>query len=135
MRRIATLGLVASLLAPAAAIAQSPVSRATSLLGGKRFTRFVETGSIGVPSSFDQRLHLCSDGRFILDEVSSVTGERRTTGTWRVLAASFRVGRGVARVRGVPAGGRPVVIVIATGGGRTTVDGNLVIAERSDLCR
>lgn len=130
------LALAVGLAAPAAAAADAgSIARATSLLRGKRFTRFVETGSIGVPSSFDQRLHLCRDGRFILDEVSSITGERRTTGTWRVVAASFKGGRAVARIRGVPKGGRPVSIVIGTNRGRTTIDGNLVVVERSDLCR
>jgi hypothetical protein len=147
MRTIVILGALLAALAAgadasiaAAEAGDSSIRRATNLLRGKRFTRFTETGSVGVLSSYDQRLHLCSAGRFVLDEVSSLPGVTdprvtRTTGTWRVVSASFSGRRARARVRGVPQGGRPTVIVITTDGRRTTVDGKLVIVERSDLCR
>jgi hypothetical protein len=127
----------AALVVPAVAAGggNGAVQRATSLLRGKSFTRFVETGSIAVPSSYDQRLHLCSDGRFVYDTVSSITGASRVTGTWRVVAAAFRGTSGSARVRGVPDGGASITIVVATRGSRTTIDGGLVIVARSDLCR
>jgi hypothetical protein len=142
MRLLAWLVAAALVTASAAAATPAPIKRAASLLGGARFTRFVDTGSVGVPSSFDQRLHLCRDGRFVFDQVSSLPGVTdptvtRTTGRWRVISASFsRDGRrGLARVQGVPEQGPPLVIVIATDGRRTTIDGNLVIVGRSDLCR
>ena len=128
----------ATAAAPTSARAVGPIARATSLLSGKRFTQFVDTGSISVPSSYDQRLHLCGGGRFVFDEVSHLpevgTRVARTVGTWRVLSASFSRGRAVARVRGV-ASGRALVVVIASDGRRTTIGGKAVIAERSDLCR
>jgi hypothetical protein len=124
--------------APTSAEGKSAIARATSLLSGKSFTLFSETGSISVPSSYDQRLHLCRGGRFVFDEVSSLRGISnrvpRTVGRWQVLSASFSRGRAVARVRGVT-GNRAVVITIASDGRRTTVAGDLVIAARSDLCR
>jgi hypothetical protein len=108
------------------------------LLSGKRFTRFVDTGSIALPSSYDQRLHLCSGGRFVFDEVSDLpdvgTRVARSVGRWRVLSASFSRGRAVARVRGVSSA-RALVVVIVSDGRRTTIGGKTVIAERSDLCR
>src|SRR5215210_6287592 len=60
--------------APTSAAGKSAIARATSLLSGKSFTRFTETGSISVPSSYDQRLHLCAGGRFVFDEVSHLPG-------------------------------------------------------------
>jgi hypothetical protein len=140
MRLLAWLVAV-GLATSSAAGAATPIRRATSVLGGKSFTRFVDTGSIGVSSSLDQRLHLCRDGRFVFDQVSSLSdvtdpSVTRTTGRWRVISASFsRDGRrGVARVRGIPEQGPPLVIVIATDGRQTTIDGKLVIVGRSDLC-
>jgi hypothetical protein len=133
--------LVAGAAAPAAGASDSgPIGRATSLLRGKRFTRFLDTGSIGVPSSYDERLHLCSNGRFILDQVSNVpdVGDprvTRTTGSWRVVSASFGRNGAFARIRGVPQQGRPVTIVIARSPRGTTIDGSAVIVGRSDLCR
>jgi len=124
--------------APTSADAKSPIARTTSLLSGKRFTRFVDTGSMGVSSSYDQRLHLCGGGRFVFDEVSNLpevgTRVARTVGRWRVLSASFSRGRAVARVRGV-ASSRALIVVIASDGRRTTIGGKTVVAERSDLCR
>jgi len=149
MRRIGLISVVlgaliwgsaasATAAAPTRGGAVSPIARATSLLSGKRFTQFVDTGSISVPSSYDQRLHLCGGGRFVFDEVSHLpevgTRVARTVGTWRVLSASFSRGRAVARVRGV-ASGRALVVVIASDGRRTTIGGKAVIAGRSDLCR
>jgi hypothetical protein len=149
MRRIGSISVVlgaliwgsvgaAAAAAPTSADATSPIARATSLLSGKRFTRFVDTGSVAVPSSYDQRLHFCGRGRFVFDEVSNLpevgTRVTRTVGRWRVLSASFSRGRAVARVRGV-ASGRALVVVIASDGRRTTIGGRAVIAERSDLCR
>jgi hypothetical protein len=37
-------------------------------------------------------------------------------------------------VHGIPEQGPPLVIVIATDGRQTTIDGKLVIVGRSDLC-
>jgi hypothetical protein len=124
--------------APTSAEGKSAIARATSLLSGKSFTLFTETGSISVPSSYDQRLHLCGGGRFVFDEVSSLPGisnrVSRTVGRWQVLSASFSRGRAVARVRGVT-DNRAVVVTIASDGRRTRIAGDLVIAARSDLCR
>jgi hypothetical protein len=133
--------LVAVTLPPAAQPAPTgALERATKLLRGARFTRFVDTGSIAVSSSLDQRLHLCSNGRFILDQVSNIpdAGEpriTRTLGTWRVVAASFGRTGTLARVRGIPQQGRPVMIVIARTARGVTVDGSPVSVGRSDLCR
>ena len=122
----------------AASGGKTSIARATALLGGKRFTHFTDTGSIGVPSSYDERLHLCAGGRFVFDEVSHLpevgTRVARTAGRWRVLSASFSRGRAVARVRGV-ASNRALVVTIASDGRRTTVGGRPVTVGRSDLCR
>ena len=149
MRRVCTIGFLFGALiwgstgaavtaAPPSASGKGAVARATSLLGGKSFTRFTETGSIAVPSSYDQRLHLCPGGRFVFDEVSYLPGTSnrvsRTAGRWQVLSASFRGGRAVARVRGVTAN-RAVVVTIASDGRRTTIAGDLVLAARSGICR
>jgi hypothetical protein len=104
--------------------------RATKRLKDARFTRFTESGE----SSFDQRLHLCANKRFIYDTVSSAGITTRTTGRWRVVAASIRRNVWKARVRGRIDGGGRVTIRIRTAGGRTTINGDLVIADRSDLC-
>ena len=107
------------------------IRRVTARLGNTRFTRFV--------GSFDQRLHLCRDRSFIYDTVSSSEGSdpdvRRVEGSWRVTSASIRGPVWKARVRGTPSDGSPAITVaIRTDGSRTTIDGNVVIAERSDLC-
>jgi hypothetical protein len=148
MRRLGTISIVLGTLlwgsANAATIevgvsaSKGSIARATALLNGKRFTHFVETGSVGVPSTYDERLHLCRGGRFVFDEVSGLAGVStrvaRTTGRWRVLSASFAHGRATARIRGV-ASQRALVLVIATDGRRTTVGGRSAIVDRSDLCR
>jgi hypothetical protein len=124
--------------APTSASGKGAVARATSLLEGKSFTRFAETGSIAVPSSYDQRLHLCPGGRFVFDEVSYVPGVSnrvsRTAGRWQVLSASFSRSRAAVRVRGVTAN-RAIVVTIASDGRRTTIAGDAVVAGRSGLCR
>jgi hypothetical protein len=147
MRRVViALALGALIWGSAGATAAAPrgsggkggVTRATGLLAGKSFTRFVETGSIGVPSSYDERLHLCSGGRFVFDEASNLPGSgqrvARTVGRWRVLSASFRGKRAVARVRGVTSN-RAIIVTIATDGRHTMVGGDAVVVGRSDLCR
>jgi hypothetical protein len=149
MRRVFSIGVLFGALiwgstgaavpaAPTSASGKGAVARATSLLSGKSFTRFSETGSIAVPSSYDQRLHLCPGGRFVFDEVSYLPGisnrVSRTAGRWQVLSVSFKRGRAVARVRGVTAN-RAVVVTIAHDGRRTSIAGDLVIAARSVLCR
>jgi hypothetical protein len=144
MRRTALIAIALGSLiwgSAGAATASSeagPVARATSLLNGKRFTSFVDTGSAGVPSSYDERLHLCAGGRFVFDEVSHLpeAGSRvaRTAGRWRVLSASFSRKRAVARVRGVSSN-RALVVTIVSDGRRTTVGGRAVSVGRSDLCR
>jgi hypothetical protein len=134
---LAAVAVVAAIVVGARAAAEPVVhqagdrQRATKRLEGKRFTRYTESGS----SSYDERLHLCSNRRFIYDTVSSAGITTRTTGRWRVTRAriSGRVWR--ARVRGNPDGAqRPLTIRIRTNGRRTTIDGSLVIADRSDLC-
>jgi hypothetical protein len=139
MRRLGAISIVLGTLlwgsASAATIeightaSKGSIARATALLNGKRFTHFVETGSIGVPSSYDERLHLCTGGRFVFDEVSNLpevgTRVARTTGRWRVLSASFTRGRAVARVRGV-ASNRALVVTIVTDGRRTKIGGRAV---------
>lgn len=124
--------------APTSASGRGAVARATTLLSGKSFTRFTETGRIAMPSSYDQRLHLCPGGRFVFDEASYLPGVSnrvsRTAGRWQVLSASFSRGRAVARVRGVSAN-RALMVTIASDGRRTTIAGDLVLAARSDLCR
>ncbi len=113
---IALAGAVAAtVLATPAPAAKKPctkgqcaVRKARALIKNRVFIRFTETGSIGTPSSLDQRLHLCARGRFVYDVVSDIPGvsttANRTTGSWRVLSARFsRNGRRVrARVRGTP---------------------------------
>ena len=148
MRRLGAISLVlGSLLWGSASAAttetghaasKGSIARATALLNGRTFTHFAETGSIGVPSSYDERLHLCTGGRFVFDEVSNLPGigtrTARTSGRWRVLSANFTRGRTVARVRGV-ASNRGLVVTIASDGRRTTVGGRAVSVGRSDLCR
>ncbi len=144
MRRTALIAIALGSLiwgsagAATAAPEAGPIARATSLLNGKRFTRFVETGSVAVPSSYDQRLHLCAGGRFVFDEVSNLpevgTRVARTVGRWQVLSARFFRGRAVARVRGVT-GNRALVVTIVSDGRRTSVGGDPAIVGRSDLCR
>jgi outer membrane biosynthesis protein TonB len=111
---------------------QQVAQRATAMLNGGRFTRFA--------AGFDQRIHLCTNGRFIYDTVSG-GGEgtepqvNRTEGAWSVDSASSSGNVITARVRGLPDGGAPPLVVTFRYDGRTlTVDGNLWIAERSDLC-
>jgi hypothetical protein len=124
--------------APMGAGGKSAIARATSMLSGKSFTRFTETGRMAAPSSYDQRLHLCAGGRFVFDEVSDLPGVgnrvSRTAGRWQVLSATFNRGRAVVRVRGATSN-RAVVVTIASDGRRTTIAGDVVIAARSDLCR
>jgi hypothetical protein len=143
LRRAAALSLIALLaLAAPASAGGGAVRRARALLRGHMFTHFAETGTLG--GTFDQRLHLCSSGRFIYDTVSylpeaGTTTTHRTTGRWKVLRAHIaRNGRsGRARVRGVPrGGGRPLKVTIRVSrSGRTTIDGVVVAVDRSDLCR
>jgi hypothetical protein len=116
---------------------QSDIRRATARLNGTRLTRFTQSGM----SSFDQRLHFCGDKSFIYDTVSSIEGGivdpdvRRVTGHWRVTSAKINGRVCSAKVRGTPDDGSPALTVtVRTDGNRTTVDGNVVIAERSDLC-
>jgi hypothetical protein len=127
----------AAAVAPSGAGGKGAIARATALLSGKRFTHFSDTGSVGVPSSYDERLHLCGGGRFVYDEASHLpelgTRVARTTGRWRVLWARFNRGRAVARVRGV-AQNRALVVTIASDGRRTVVGGRAVSVGRSDLC-
>jgi hypothetical protein len=127
----------AAAVAPSGAGGKSAIARATALLSGKRFTHFSDTGSVGVPSSYDERLHLCGRGRFVHDEVSHLpelgTRVARTRGSWRVLWARFSRGRAVARVRGV-ASNRALVVTIASDGRHTVVGGRAVSVGRSDLC-
>jgi hypothetical protein len=113
------------------------IRRATARLSGKRYTRFTQSGM----TSFDQRLHLCADKHFIYDTVSSTEGGitppdvRRVEGRWRVTSASINGRVWKARVRGTPSDGSPVIVVkFRTNGRRTTIDGNAVTVERSDLC-
>jgi hypothetical protein len=116
---------------PVTAAGAKAIRKATKRLGNKQFTRFTESGM----SSFDQRLHLCRDKRFIYDTVSSSGDVRRVEGRWRVVSARIRGSAWRARVRGTPSGGSgPIAVLIRTNGRRTTIDGNLVFAERSDLC-
>lgn len=121
----------------AAARQSTTIRRVTARLADKRFTRFTQSGM----SSFDQRLHLCKDKRFIYDTVSSIEGGivppdvRRVEGSWRVISAKINGRVWTARVRGTPSDGSPPLTVkFRTDGKRVTVDGNLASAERSDLC-
>ena len=147
--RLVSLCLVVALAALAAGTAATPVAakskkpsqatlkrQATKLLRGMRFTRF--TGSSTGSSSFDQRLHLCTSGRFIYDTVSSA-GEgdpdvRRVEGKWSVTSATHKGNVWTAKVRGVPDSGPALSVRFRKQGSRVTIDGNLVAAERSDLC-
>ena len=117
---------------------KTSIARATALLSGKRFTHFTDTGSIGVTSSYDERLHLCAGGRFVYDEVSNLpevgTRVARTVGRWRGADGELQPGKAVARVRGV-ARNRALVVTIASDGRRTVVGGRAVSVGRSDLCR
>jgi hypothetical protein len=117
------------------------VRKARALLKNRVLIRFTETGSIGTPSSLDQRLHLCGGGRFVYDVVSDIPGvsttSNRTTGVWRVLSARFsRNGRRVrARVRAKPDDGTaPLTVRITSDGTTVRVDGAPVIVQRSDVC-
>jgi hypothetical protein len=135
---LAAIAVVALIVLAANAMAEPAVQqaagdrqRATKRLKDKRFTRYTESGQ----SSFDQRLHLCANKRFIYDTVSSAGITTRTTGRWRVTRARIDGDVWRARVRGNPDGrGRRVTVRIRTNGRHTTIDGNLVIADRSDLC-
>ncbi len=139
-RALAAIAALGVTLVPAAdAVAASKaktIKRVTARLAGKSFTRFTQSGS----SSFDQRLHLCRDKSFIYDTVGATddAGDpdvRRTEGRWRVTSARISGNVWSARVRGTPSDGSGAVTVsIRTDGRRITVDGNLVFAERSDLC-
>ena len=128
----------AAAAAPTSAKGKSSIARATALLAGKRFTHFTDTGSVAVPSSYDERLHLCPGGRFVYDEMSNLEGVgtrvARTVGRWQVLSARFERGRAVVRVRG-EAKNRALVVTIASNGRRTLVGGRAVAVGRSDLCR
>jgi hypothetical protein len=117
-------------------------TRVKHLVADRVFIKHTETGSIGNPSSLDQRLHVCRGGDFIYDSVSSIeaTGTsslQRTTGTWTVRKAHLsRNGkRGKATLRGEPDGGGPATTVrIRWKSGMVWVDGAAVIAGESDLC-
>ena len=110
-------------------------------MGFRAGSRQSETGTIGNPSSLDQRLHLRRGGHFIYDSVSDFPGVSTTTqhieGDWRILSARFsRNGRHArAKVRGTPDdGSTPLKVKVTADEGVVRVDGNLVIAQRSDLC-
>jgi hypothetical protein len=149
MRRLLLAAVLAALAAGATAdVAAAGCThgacarhRAHKLLADRVFIRFTDTGSIGNPSSLDQRLHLCRDGSFLYDSVSYIeatgTSSQRTTGRWRVRSAhlSRNGARGTARVRGTPDGGGPkttVRIKWTRHGAR--LDGAEVIVDDSDLC-
>jgi hypothetical protein len=116
--------------------------RATKLFADRVFIKFTETGSIGNPSSLDQRLHLCAGGNYIYDswsyiEETGTSSLQRYTGTWRVRKARMsRNGkRGSARVRGKPDGGGPATTVkITWTRSAARLDGAEVIVQQSDLC-
>jgi hypothetical protein len=120
--------------------ATSAAQRARDLLRGHLFERFTETGVLG--DTLDQRLHLCSDGRFVYDSSSylpdtGTTTDERTTGRWRVVWAHFGHHSASAQVRGVPDRGGPAIRVTISidRRGQVRVDGLLVIVSRSEECR
>jgi hypothetical protein len=124
-----------------ASSSQGPVARARTLLRGHVYIRFTESGVLG--NSLDQRLHLCSSGKFIYDTVSNLpdtgtTVTNRVTGSWRVITAHFARHGLVARalVRGVPNDGSAPLTVHFTRDkrGGIAIDGKLVDVQRSDLC-
>ncbi len=142
-------GLVAAPAAPAGAMGARPhagpaagaasaatVRRARRLLAGRMFTRF--TGSLISGNSFDQRVHLCANGRFISDTVSSLpevgSTVRRVRGRWRVLSAAFgrRIWR--ATVRSYPDGGGRLTLSLRYDGRQLRVGGVLWAIASSDLC-
>lgn len=146
---LALAGLVAPAAAPAGASAVRPhagpaagaasaatVRRARRLLAGRMFTRF--TGSLISGNSYDQRVHLCPNGRFISDTVSSLpdigSTVRRVRGRWRVLSAAFgrRVWR--ATVRSYPDGGGRLTLSLRYDGRALRVGGVLWAIASSDLC-
>jgi hypothetical protein len=148
MRRRLIPVLSAALVVFALAAASSPaarsgsaIARARNLLRGHVYIRFTESGVLG--NSLDQRLHLCSNGKFVYDTVSNLpepgtTTTNRVRGRWRVLAAHF-ARRGLvasARVKGTPDdGSAPLTVRFArTARGRITIDGAAVSVGRSDLC-
>jgi hypothetical protein len=120
----------------AAAASAATVRRARRLLAGRMFTRF--TGSLISGNSYDQRVHLCRNGRFIYDTVSYLpevgSSVSRVRGRWRVLSASFgrRVWR--ATVRSYPDGGGRTTLTLRYDGRELRVGTALWYAERSDLC-
>jgi hypothetical protein len=136
--------LTSVLLIPAGATAagsKEAIARARNLLRGHVYIRFTESGVLG--NSLDQRLHLCSTGRFVYDTVSDLpeagsTVTTHVTGRWRVLSAHFaRHGLGAsARVRGVPGDGSSPLTVrfMRDNHGKITIDGNIVEVQRSDKC-
>jgi hypothetical protein len=145
--RITALGLLVALAGVAGGTGAAPAvaakkpsqatlkKQATKLLRGNRYTRFV--GSV-TGGSFDQRLHLCKSGRFIYDTVSN-PGEgdpdvRRVEGRWTVTSATHKGNVWTAKVRGTPDNGSALTVRFRKQGKRVTIDGNLVIADRSDLC-
>ena len=146
LRIILALGaaLVGLLLVPpgsSAAGSSSATARARNLLRGHVYIRFTQSGTLG--NSLDQRLHLCSSGKFIYDTVSNLpeTGNiitSRVTGRWRVISAHFaRHGLAAsARARGVPDDGTPALTVrfARDTHGRITVDGKSADVQRSDQC-
>jgi hypothetical protein len=142
--QILCTALVSLLLIPAASTAAGPkgaIARARNLLRGHVYVRFTQSGVLD--NSLDQRLHLCSSGKFIYDTVSNLpetgtTVPTRVTGRWRVLSAHFaRHGLvASARVRGVPADGSSPLTVRFTRDrhGTIAVDGHKVDVQRSDQC-
>jgi hypothetical protein len=155
-RRPIAIRVTAALLAATAAIAASAAPAAArrrhctsgacaarharDLLHGRVLIRFTDTGSISVPSSLDQRLNLCSDGRYVYDTVSNLPDvgatTNRTTGRWKVLWARFSADgtHGRARIRGMPDNGQQLSILVTTDGHTTRVDGRSVDVHRSDVC-
>ena len=141
---IACTALIALAVVPAASNGSSggsAIARARNLLRGHVYIRFTESGVLG--NTLDQRLHLCSSGKFIYDTVSNLpeTGSTVTThvtGRWRVLSAHFAK-HGLAasaRVRGVPDDGSSPLTVRFTRDkhGKIEIDANIVDVQRSDQC-
>jgi hypothetical protein len=136
--------LIALLLVPVGSTASSSkgaISRARNLLRSHVYIRFTESGVLG--NSLDQRLHLCSSGKFIYDTVSDLpeagsTVTSHVTGRWRVLSAHFaRHGlEASSRVRGVPDDGGSTLTVRFTRDkhGVIAIDGHSVGVQRSDQC-